>query len=92
MKNAIAHPSITQVPVDDIGKEVQKRNVTSTVPIQITYEWRQVWNMNIIDCPSLIPSAKPFLGNEEENTDTEPEEDTTSLAASGGIPFLERSA
>lgn len=64
--------------MDEIGKEMQKRNVYSTVPIYINYEWRQVWNMCLIDTPALVPSSKHFLGEDEEDTDTDREDEAVA--------------
>lgn len=72
--------------MDEVGKEMQKRNVYSTVPIYINYEWRQVWNMCLIDTPALVPSSKHFLGEDEEDTDTDREDEAvagSSIAAEG---------
>jgi hypothetical protein len=77
---------LLQVNVDEVGKEMQKRNVYSTVPIYIHYEWRQVWNMCLIDTPALAPYSKHFLGADEDDADTDREEDGSSAAGSAGPP------
>jgi hypothetical protein len=71
--------------VDELGKELQKRNVYSTVPIFILYEWKMAWNMCLIDTPALVPGSKHFLGEDEEDTDTDRDDEPTagSTAAAG---------
>lgn len=72
--------------MDEVGKEVQKRNVYSTSPIYINYEWRQTWNMSLIDTPPLVPWSKHFLGSDEEETDTDREDDGTASSTGGAAP------
>ncbi len=43
-----------EVAPDGVGKEFQKRNVVTTLPMCLQYEHRHVFNMSIIDTPAIV--------------------------------------
>ena len=42
--------------------EIAARNVISSVPINITYESKYVWNITIIDTPGLVSHSEKGTG------------------------------
>jgi hypothetical protein len=51
-------PEDKVVPIETLEQEIEKRNVISSTPIFVQYEFKHCWNFTIIDSPGLVPTTE----------------------------------
>jgi len=47
-----------EVTLAELQAEIEKRNTLSDVPIYVQYEYKNCWNLTLIDTPGLVTSAE----------------------------------
>jgi len=47
-----------EVTLSELQAEIEKRNTLTDVPIYVQYEYRNCWNLTLIDTPGLVTSAE----------------------------------
>lgn len=62
IKRDSAKPDIAKedklVPLEALEKEISSRNTISPTPIYINYEYKNCWNITLIDTPGLAPNSE----------------------------------
>lgn len=72
----------SRVELKDLGAELQKRNSFSLVPLVVDFEFKDCWNLTLIDAPDLLLGGAEYKGK-----DSPPED----LAQRGPPLFVPRS-
>lgn len=55
------HSEDKEIALEDVEKEIQARNINSSTPIFINYEYKWCWNMCFIDTPGLGESSEDVI-------------------------------
>lgn len=57
----------SRVELKELGAELQKRNSYSLVPLVVDFEYKDCWNLTLIDAPDLLLNGAESKGNPPED-------------------------